>query len=205
VLNNTLLPSAYFAPIKYYGILTQKKNCLIEIHENFKKQSIRNRCYIYHANGKKNLSIPKVRKKSSKTNIKDIKISYTENWQKTHWNSIISAYNSSPFFEFYKDEISNIFFKKETYLLDFNNNLQDIILSFISKEVKYSFSKSYNKNGRFYDLRISNFKLINQKKYPQVFMDKYGFIENLSIIDLLFNLGPETKDYLSEIDLSFGV
>ena len=100
MLNRPLLPTAYLAPISYYAILFQKANCEIEYHEHFIKQSVRNRCEIYGANGRLRLTIPKHRQGSSKTLITNIKISYQEEWQREHWNAIVSAYNSSPFFIF---------------------------------------------------------------------------------------------------------
>ena len=141
MLNNPLLPTAYLAPISYYAILLQHPNYSVEVHEHFIKQSIRNRCEIYGANGKLRLSIPKERKGSSKTIIQQLKISYKQNWQKEHWNAIVSAYNSSPFFEYYKDELQAIFEEKEDYLVVFNSKLQNIILNLLQEE---NTSKSRN-------------------------------------------------------------
>lgn len=183
--------------------MLQKSHCEIEYHEYFIKQTIRNRCEIYGANGKLCLTIPKQRKGSSKTLITKIKISNTTNWQKEHWNAIISAYNSSPFFEYYKDELQPYFEKKEIYLIEFNNKLQELILKFLQIENKHTTSTKYNPIGNFTDLRNSTFKSKQMKKYDQVFMEKHGFISNLSIIDLLFNLGPESTDYLNNINTSF--
>ncbi len=202
MLNKPLLPTAYLAPISYYAILLKYKNCNIEMHEHFVKQSIRNRCEIYSANGRLRLTIPKQRKGSSKTIIKDIKISYKEDWQKKHWNSIKSAYKSSPFFEYYQDEIEPFFKKKESKLVDFNNNLQEVILELLQDCNYPDFTTSYHYKIEFADFRNHDFKLENLSKYNQVFMEKHGFIPNLSILDLLFNLGPESSDYLHKIDIS---
>jgi hypothetical protein len=202
VLNNPLLPTAYLAPISYYAILLQDPNCRIELHEHFIKQSIRNRCNIYGANGKLRLSIPKQRKGSSKTIIENLKISYRNNWQKQHWNAIESAYNSSPFFEYYKDELKPFFEEKEEYLVNFNSKLQNAILSMLQQENMIKNTTEYLDKGDFFDLRNYTWKLKNQEKYDQVFMENQGFIPNLSILDLLFNLGPESIDYLHNIDLS---
>ena len=202
MLNNLLLPTAYLAPIPYYAILLQLPNCSIELHEHFIKQSIRNRCDIYDANGKLRLSIPKERKGSSKTIIKNLKISYKQNWQKQHWNAIESAYNSSPFFEYYKDELKPFFEEKEEYLVSYNFKLQKIILSMLQHENTIKNTTKYLHKGNFFDLRDYTWELKNQKKYDQVFMEKQGFIPNLSILDLLFNLGPESIDYLHNLDLS---
>ena len=205
MLNNPLLPTAYLAPISYYAILLQHKNCNIEMHEHFVKQSIRNRCEIYGANGRLRLTIPKERKGSSKTIIKEIKISYKEDWQKLHWNAIKSAYNSSPFFEYYQDELEPFFKKKESNLVDFNNKLQEVILELLQENNCPNFTTSYHHKTECADLRNNDFILENSSKYNQVFMEKHGFIPNLSILDLLFNLGPESSDFLHNIDISIEI
>ena len=202
MLNKTLLPVSYLAPISYYAILSQNPNCFFEFHENFVKQSIRNRSVIYGANGKLMLTIPKKREKNNlKTSINNIKISYDERWQQEHWNAIESSYNSSPFFKYYKDRIKPFFNFKEPYLITFNIKLQQTILNLLNIKVKFSSSSSYIKNGNFIDYRNNNFESKKNKLYDQVFMEKHGFIPNLSIIDLLFNLGPETSDYLLDFDV----
>tara|TARA_B000000437_G_scaffold214435_1_gene188117 strand:+ start:234 stop:851 length:618 start_codon:yes stop_codon:yes gene_type:complete len=199
VLNNPLLPTAYLAPINYYAILIEQSNCKIEFHENFVKQSIRNRCVIYSANGELRLTVPRKHEKNSKTLISKIKISYKDRWQKEHWNAITSAYNSSPFFEFYKDELKPFFEEKEIYLINFNTKLQNLILKLLQVKVKYTFTNEYNSLGNFTDYRNCNFTNIKICRYDQVFMEKHGFIANLSILDLLFNLGPDSSDYLKAI------
>jgi hypothetical protein len=202
VLNNPLLPTAYLAPVKYYAILLQAKNCSIEHHEHFIKQSIRNRCEIYGANGELRLTIPKERKGSSKTIISEIKISYKDDWQKLHWNAIKSAYNSSPFFEYYSNELEVFYQEKESNLIIFNNKLQEVILDLLQEENNSTPTVEYLHSGNFTDLRNYDFTLEDPEKYNQVFMEKHGFIPNLSILDLLFNLGPETSDYLHNLDFS---
>ncbi len=197
--NSILLPTAYLAPISYYALLIQYKNCSIEYHEHFIRQSIRNRCKIYGSNGTLLLTIPKQRKKSSKTLITDIQISYEEKWQREHWNTIKSAYNSSPFFEFYKDKIKPFFTEKEPYLVNLNNKLQHTILNILQAN-RPTYSNKYEHIGDFIDMRSCKFNTADIKKYDQVFMEKNGFIPNLSIIDLLFNLGPESGSYLNQID-----
>ena len=203
MLNNPLLPTAYFGPISYYAILLQHPNCNIEVHEHFIKQSIRNRCDIYGANGKLQLTIPKQRKGSSKTIIKEIKISYKQNWQKAHWTAIQSAYNSSPFFEYYQDELQASFENEEKLLVDFNQKLQKVILGLLQQEDKITFTKEFQHKGRLSDFRNHKWKCKSPVSYDQVFMEKYGFIPHLSVIDLLFNLGPESSDYLYKVDINF--
>ena len=203
MLNKPLLPTAYLAPIIYYAILLQRSDCQIENHEHFIKQSIRNRCEIYSSNGKLRLTIPKQKKGSSKRIITSVKISYQEKWQKEHWNAIISSYNSSPFFQYYKDEIKPLFEEKERYLIDFNNKLHQLILKILHVDIKYDTSTEYNHSGDFTDLRNYKFNNLKIKKYDQVFMNRHGFIDNLSILDLIFNLGPESADYLNNINLQY--
>ena len=205
MLNNPVLPTAYLAPISYYATLLQQPNCNIELNEHFVKQSIRNRCEIYGANGKLRLTIPKERKGSSKTIIQNLKISYKQNWQKEHWNAIVSAYNSSPFFEYYKDKLQAIFEEKEDYLVAFNSKLQKAIINLLQEESTSKTTTEYLHKGDFSDLRNHHWKTENQEKYDQVFMEKHGFIPNLSILDLLFNLGPESSDYLHNLDISIEI
>ena len=205
MLNNPLLPTAYFGPISYYAILLQHPNCNIEHHEHFVKQSIRNRCDIYGANGKLQLTIPKQRKGSSKTIIKEIQISYKQDWQKQHWTAIQSAYNSSPFFEYYKDEFLPFFEEQEEYLVNFNHKLQAVILKLLKEEKDVKTTTEYLHQGNFSDLRNHNWNLEKQERYDQVFMEKHGFIANLSILDLLFNLGPESGDYLHNLAVSIDI
>ena len=200
MLNKSLLPTAYLAPIGYYAILLNKKDCIIEYHENFIKQSIRNRCEIYGSNGKLRLTVPVKRQGAGKTLITDIKISYKEKWQKVHWNAIISSYNSSPFFNYYKEDLRSIFEKKEVYLIELNNKLHEIILNFLKVDINLKSTNTYNKKGDFIDLRNHKFINKNITRYNQVFMEKYGFISNLSILDLVFNLGPNCVDFIKNID-----
>ena len=195
-----LLPTSYFGPIGYYAILLQNPNVVIEQYEYFIKQTIRNRCTIYGANGKLILSIPKQRKSSSKILVKDLKISYNHPWQKKHWKSINSAYRSSPFFEFYEDLLFPLYQKKETFLLDFNLNLQKVILECLQFDKNIAFTDSYNEHAMNSFTDSSSYK-INFPRYNQVFMKKHGFIPNLSIIDLLFNLGVESMQYLQNLSI----
>ena len=191
-----LLPISYLGPVAYYSAILQSEEIFIETKEHFIKQSFRNRCTIMGSNGSQTLTIPKERKSSDKTLISDISISNQDNWQKLHWQSIVSAYNSSPFFEYYKDELLPFYNTENDNLFDFNLKLSKAILRFLQVEKELNFTSKFQKECNRLDFRSSKFILKNQEEYQQVFCEKYSFIPNLSILDVLFNLGPETTSYL---------
>ena len=199
MLNKFLLPSSYFGPIEYYAFLCKYRNIYIEVQENFIKQTIRNRCYIMSANGKLRLTVPVY--KTHQTKINNIKICYKQNWIKNHWFSIKSSYGSSPYFLFYEKEIFKILQKREKYLFDLNNSLQKKIFEILDINPLISFTKNYDHQNNMCDLRNYSFLHNKIKPYNQVFMNKLNFIPNLSILDLIFNLGPQSTKYLLDIDI----
>jgi len=173
--------------------------------DGFVKQSYRNRCCILSPNGLQCLSIPLIKAKKRQI-IKDIRISYAENWRKIHWKSFEAAYRRSPYFEFYEDEFYPFYHEKEiTFLLDFNQLLNQKLIELLGLNTTIIQSKRYiNPTEVDKDYRI----LINRKnkidntiftEYTQVFSDRNGFKPNLSIIDLLFNEGPNALIYLKEV------
>ena len=191
-----LLPISYLGPVAYYSAILQSEEIFIETKEHFIKQSFRNRCIIMGANGTQTLTIPKERKSSDKTLISDISISNQDKWKKSHWQSIVSAYNSSPFFEYYKDELLPFYNTKHNNLFDFNLKLTKTILGFLQVDKEFNFTSNFQKEFNGLDFRSSKFIFDNQEEYQQVFSDKNPFTPNLSILDVLFNLGPETTSYL---------
>jgi len=202
-----ILTTAYLAPIHYYSVLLQHGQVLIEANENFIKQSYRNRCEIYGANGVLSLSIP-VKKEAPKTKAKDILIDYDTNWRKLHWKSIESAYRSSPFFEFYADDIKPFYQREYKYLFDFNTDIQSVLLDHLEIDIKIEFTKEYihdysnsatDFRAKFHPKKSNTDTDFSPKEYFQVFQDKHGFFPNLSIIDLLFNEGPNTINILKGI------
>ncbi len=199
-----ILSTAYLAPIQYYSKLLKYDKVFIEMHENFIKQTYRNRCKIYGANGELSLSIP-VKKTTNKVQIKDLMIDYDTNWQKLHWKSIESAYRSSPYFEYYADDLKPFYEKKYKFLFDFNSKIQQVMLEHLDVIVNIKKTESYikipNKTQVDFRNRINPKKQdpdpdFNSISYTQVFHEKHGFIPNLSIIDLLFNEGPNTVELL---------
>ena len=189
----------YFSPISQYQAILNSNSITFEVEDNYQKQTYRNRCYIYGANGKQLLNIPvSIPKSSKKTKSKDILVE-NSNWQKQHYKSLEAAYNHSPFFEFYKDDLQKIFSKKYTYLLDVNLDSFNFIKNALELPIEYKFSKTYeeNKPNDFRDLADSKKKVeISFLSYIQMFDQKFGFLKNLSILDLLFMEGPNSINFL---------
>ena len=184
--------------------MVQKKGAIIEAEENFEKQSYRNRCIIYSANGAQVLTVP-VKNSSSKTKIQDLKISYQENWQTQHWRALISAYKGRPFFDIVAEDIKAILDSKPTFLVELNEAMIHLILDWIQSDVKISHSKSFTipeNNEVDYRYRIHPKKdsiLVDAPPYFQQFSGQHGFIADLSVIDLLFSEGRATWDYLNSV------
>ena len=176
------------------------------MEDNFQKQTYRNRCYIYGANGKQLLNIPITHSKSDiKQKSKDIKIESGSRWQKQHYKSLKTAYNSSPFFEFYEDDLMFIFEKKYTFLQDLNLDSFHFINEALELNLKHKTSKEYKENPHkdFRSLaRVKSHPHCISDTYTQVFDDKHGFLENLSILDLLFMEGPNSISFLEKVDVT---
>ena len=198
--NQIILPTSYFGPIPYYSILVKSDDYVLEKHENFIKQTVRSRCIINSSSGKLNLSIPRSRKNSSKTKIKDIRICYNEPWQKIHLRSIITCYNSSPFFDYYKEKISKIFDVKEKFLIDFSLKSHLLVMDFLKLNQNINYTKVFEIINNSTDYRNYDFFSKKDYKYDQVYFTKNDFIKDLSVLDLIFNLGPESIDFLKKID-----
>ncbi len=192
---------AYLPPVSYFRVMMQAELVMLEAHENYIKQSYRNRCRIATANGVETLSIPVESNKGEKAGIKDIRISSHGAWQQTHWRAITSAYRNSPFFEYYEDDFRPFYEKDWTFLWDYNLELLTLVLDLFELNVKQQFTAEYQSEYA----ETSDFReIIHPKKeiilssnpYYQVFENKHGFLPDLSIIDLLFNMGNESIFYL---------
>ena len=194
-----LLPT-YFPSISQFAIMAQSQEVTFEIDDNYQKQTNRNRMYIYSPNGIQMLNIPIKHPPESHQKTKDIKLETAFDWQKQHFKSLEAAYRSSPFFEYFEDELVPIFEKKHTYLLDLNFQTIEIVSKCLRLDLKFNKTEEYFLENTNHD----NFRILaNGKKdnsifepYKQVFDEKVGFLNNLSILDLLFNEGRYALDYL---------
>lgn len=204
-MKSLLLPT-YFPSISHFAAMVQSDKIVFEMEDNFQKQTNRNRTYIYSPNGIQLLNIPVKHSKETHQKTKDVKIETDFDWQKQHFKSLEAAYRSSPFFEYFEDDIYPIFEKKFTFLMDLNFEVMDIVCKCLRMKLEYTTTTEY-----FHEVEadVMDFRfLANGKKdnsqfesYPQVFQEKAGFLNNLNILDLLFNEGKFAMDYLKSQEL----
>jgi hypothetical protein len=197
-----LLSSAYLAPVEYYAWMLAADEVLLEQHDHYVKQTYRNRCTIATADGPLSLTVPIVKPETDKCEMKDIRISDHGNWRHLHWNALKSAYRMSPFWEYYEDDFRPFYEKKWEFLMDYNQELQDKVCELIDMYPKIARTTEYLKavEPSILDLR----EVIHPKKeipsdgkfkvlpYYQVFKERQHFLPNMSIMDLLMNMGPES-------------
>jgi hypothetical protein len=193
-----LFPTSYFGNIQYYQNYVKYSDVCIEGFTSFQKQSLSNRCEILTSNGVQVLTIPVLRIKGSKTLVSEIEISHDTDWRKDHWRAIESAYANSPYFEHYSSEIHALIYQEETNLLEFNQNIHQAICQWIGLDSKICFSTSFSPILVNNDLRLvlndKNTRNYNSKKsYVQVFQDKFQFVDNLSLLDVICALGPMAR------------
>lgn len=196
-----LLSSAYLPPVQYFAHLQSAEQVWIEQYDHYQKQTYRNRCVIAAPDGPLSLTVPIEKPNTQKAFMRDIRISDHGNWRHLHWNAIESAYNHTPFFEYYKDDFRPFYEKKFDFLVDYNEQLCQLVCQLIDIDTFFQRTESYvvEPSNTIIDLRDA----IHPKKevmddasfsavpYYQVFQERLGFLPNLSIIDLLFNMGPE--------------
>ena len=204
---NVILSTAYWPNLHYFYYLINSNTINIECFENYQKQSFRNRTQILTANGKLDLSIP-IKNLDTKQLIKDIEIAYQENWQINHWRAITSAYKNSPYFEFFEADMKYFYSIPFKFLMEFNSEQLKLILKLLKFKKEISFTSKFEKEiTTQLDLRNSihpkveftedeNVSKCLKIQYYQTFESKFEFKPNLSILDLLFNKGLETIDYL---------
>tara|TARA_B100000767_G_C19765697_1_gene537387 strand:- start:1914 stop:2564 length:651 start_codon:yes stop_codon:yes gene_type:complete len=197
--------SSYIPNIATMAFLSRQEKAVIQTDAFYQKQTYRNRTTIAGANGIINLSIP-VNRSSKEVRLKDneVSINYDEQWQNNHWKSFKSAYSSSPFFEYYENGLKEVFFTHKSNLIDFNTSLLYLFLEWCEIEVRISMSQEKVIFHPTTNMLISSKEVppLAFPKYTQVFDNKFGFLPNLSILDLVSNLGPESSSYLNLIDIS---
>lgn len=210
-MKTALLSSAYFGPVQWYQKLHRYDRCLIEQHDNFVKQTYRNRCIIPTTNGIQVLSIPvscPQGSRLSKTPMRDVRISDHGNWRHIHWNALCSAYGESPFFDYYQDDLRPFFERKWTFLFDFNMEIILKMVELLDIRPKISLTTAFLSDASMAENATENslvddFRDVIRPKHPgldsdfmarpyyQVYQQKHGFQPNMSILDLLFNEGNE--------------
>ena len=201
----SLLASTYFGPVQWYQKLNQSDCCLIERHDHFVKQTYRNRCVIATTSGLQVLTVPIERYEGAHCEMRDIRISDHGSWRHLHWNALQSAYGESPFFEFYADDLRPFFERRWELLFDFNTAITRKMCELLDVHPQIAFTEVY---ASAEDEGVTDFRDAIRPKHPlpddgfrprryyQVYEQKHGFQPNLSILDLLFNEGPEAVLYL---------
>ncbi|GGI51515.1 hypothetical protein GCM10011425_27270 [Mucilaginibacter galii] len=197
-----LLPLFYLPPVSYFKALNQyKPNILIEKHEHFPKQTYRNRANIYSPDGALTLVVPVVKGSKVHTPTHEVKISNDFRWQRLHWMSLESCYRRSAYFEFYEDGFARFYQQRFDNLFEYNQELLTMILKFLKMPIPLQYTDEYHREypeATDYRNAIHPKKdaLVEQKPYFQVFEERKGFLKDLSIVDLLFNQGPQSINYL---------
>ncbi|MCD8310043.1 MAG: WbqC family protein [Prevotellaceae bacterium] len=203
-MKRVLLTTAYLPPVVYFTKLLAYDQVLVEQYDHYRKQSYRNRCVIAGPDGPLTLTVPVVKPEGEKCYVKDIRISDHGNWRRLHWNALVSAYNQTPFFTYYQDDLRPFYEKRYDFLLDFNEALCRHLCDLMEITPHLSRTDSYRAAGDILDaddLRDSIHPkhghcqadpFFTPAPYYQVFQDRLGFLPDLSIVDLLFNMGRES-------------
>lgn len=197
-----VLPLFYLPPVSYFTQLNKHKpDVWIEREEHFPKQTYRNRANIYSPDGVLTLVVPVIKGSKNHTKIKDVRISYDFNWQRLHWMSLQACYRRSAYFEFYEDDFTPFYEQRFEYLFDYNQQLLELILKLLKIKTELKFTESYEAQyPGVNDLRESIHPkrevVGTNKPYFQVFEERKGFMPDLSIVDLLFNQGPQAQLYI---------
>ena len=207
-MSTALLQTTYLGPIQWYQKLYRYDQTLIEQYDSYQKQTYRNRCVIATANGLQALTVPvehdTLNIKNEILKVKDLRISDHNNWRRIHWNALQSAYNESPFFDYYADDIRLFFEKKYEFLVDFNEAIRQTVCNLLDIHPQVSYTTDFSRQPSDIDdyREVINAKHpqpdedFQPRRYWQVFEGKHGFQANLSILDLLFNMGNEAVFYL---------
>ena len=196
-----LVSTAYLPPVEYFSLIAQADEVSVEREENYLKQSFRNRCYILSAHGPQLLSVPVYLGSQHKTTLKEIRIDYSKRWQQVHLRAITASYSASPYFQFYFENIEKIIKKNIEFLIDLNLELTESVLKMLKIKTKLTYSTNFkpvseDENDFRYKISPKNESQFFVREYIQVFNNNYKFVHGLSIIDLIFNMGPEASGYL---------
>ena len=195
-----LVSTAYLPPIEYIALISQADEVFLEKEENYLKQSYRNRCYILSAHGPQLLSVPVYQGSQHKIPTKDIRIDYSKRWQQVHLRAIKTAYHVSPYYQYYFESMEKIISKKNDFLIDLNMELLESVMNMLKLKTKVSYTTHFETIGESendFRFRISPKEQseYHVKEYFQVFDTGKQFTRALSIIDLIFNMGPEAAEY----------
>jgi hypothetical protein len=200
-MSSLLLPT-YFPSISHFSAIANADSVVFEIEDNYQKQTNRNRTFIYSPNGIQMLNIPIKHSREKHQKTKEVKLETAFDWQKQHFKSLEAAYRTSPFFEYFEDALLPIFTKKHTFLMDLNFETIEIVSKCLNMKLEFEKTTEYfHEVSDSLDFRyLANGKkdVSSFKPYTQVFGEKHGFINNLSVLDLLFNEGRFALDYLKE-------
>ena len=196
-----ILSTAYLPPIEYLAYISDAMEIFIEKEENYHKQTYRNRCYILSINGPQCLSVPVYSGSLHKTIVKDIRIDYSKRWQQVHLRAIRSSYGSSPFFQYYFEDFESIIKGNYEFLLDLNMNLLELVLKILRLKKKILYTENFIPElndimDHRYSITPKMYSGYISKEYLQVFREDTGYVPELSIIDLIFNTGPDSEKYL---------
>lgn len=197
-----IFPLFYHPPVEYFiQLISHKANILLEKYEHFPKQTFRNRASIHSPNGRLDLIVPVIKGSNVHTAMKDVRISHEFNWQRQHLMSLQTSYRNSAYFEFYEDELMPFYEKKWDFLCDYNEEILRFLLQALKLKISYTFTDEYEATHADMDdfresIHPKKDSGLEFKPYFQVFEERNGFISNLSILDLLFNQGPQSSKYL---------
>jgi len=199
---NIIIHPTYFPSISHFVAIANADKVTFEMDDNFQKQTNRNRMFIYSPNGLQLLNIPIKHSKEVKQKTRDVKLETAFDWQKQHFKSLEAAYRTSPFFEYFEDELLPIFQKKHTFLMDLNMQTMELVSKCLRLDFPYDETTEYfheiTDKTDFRNLANGKKDIATFDSYTQVFGDKHGFLNNLSILDLLFNEGRYALDYLKK-------
>lgn len=203
-----LLSTSYLPPVEYFAFIMRNGAATIEVQETYPKQTYRNRCHIATSGGLLALTVPVIKTNGNHTRTDEATISYHLPWNRTHWRSMEAAYNTSPYFLYYRDALEPIYYQHFSKLIDLNMRFLETMLDLLKIQVPVSFSTTYiphesAKDDFRFDIHPKKppclCPAIKFPHYTQVFDEQWGFLPNLSIVDLLFNMGPDAHDYLQQL------